>query len=127
MSASPSPEEFLDPYSESVARAFDRVGPAVARITAHHPSGRGGQGSGLVFTPDGYLLTNSHVVSGASKLEASLPDGSHYATSPVGDDPATDTAVLRLSGNGLPHASFGSSAKLRVGQLVIAIGNPLGY
>jgi S1-C subfamily serine protease len=121
-------EEFSDPYSECVGRAFERVGPAVASVTAFGAgSRRRGQGSGVLYTPDGYLLTNSHVVAGAEKLEASLPDGRSFAASLVGDDPATDMAVLRLSGNNLPHASFGSSAKLRVGQLVVAIGNPLGY
>lgn len=121
-------ETTIDPYSEAVSRAFERVGPSVASISVQFArSRRGGQGSGVVYTPDGYLLTNSHVVAGATSLEASLPDGSRYAATLVGDDPATDTAVLRLSGNGLPHAEFGSSSKLRVGQLVVAIGNPLGY
>ena len=123
-----SNDEFLDPYSDCVARAFDRVGPSVASISASYASGRRrGQGSGVVFTPDGYFLTNSHVVTGAEHLEASLPDGNTYSARLVGDDPATDTAVLRLSGDGLAHAGFGSSARLRVGQLVVAIGNPLGY
>jgi len=122
-------DEFLDPYSECIARSVERVGPAVASITAISPKNRrgGGQGSGVLYAPDGYLLTNSHVVAGAEKLEASLPDGRSFAASLVGDDPATDIAVLRLSANSLPHARFGSSAKLRVGQLVVAIGNPLGY
>jgi len=129
MSAIPySTDEPLDPYSESVARAFDRVGPSVANVLAWHSSHRRrGQGSGVVYAPDGYLLTNSHVVAGAERLEASLPDGSTHAASLVGDDPGTDLAVLRLSGSGLPHAGFGSSSRLRVGQLVVAIGNPLGY
>jgi S1-C subfamily serine protease len=118
----------LDPYSRLVSGAFDRVGPAVANIHARPGDGRrGGQGSGVVFTPDGYLLTNSHVVSGAAKLSASLPNGRAYDAALVGDDPETDLAVLRLSGNDFEHAEFGASAALRVGQLVIAIGNPLGY
>jgi len=121
-------DEPLDPYSESVARAFEHVGPSVASVLAWHPSHRRrGQGSGVIYTPDGYLLTNSHVVAGSERLEASLPDGSTHAALLVGDDPGTDLAVLRLSGNGLPHARFGSSSRLRVGQLVVAIGNPLGY
>ncbi len=124
---SPS-EPLLDPYSLSVIQAFERVGPAVASITALAKSRRGGgQGSGVVFTPDGYLLTNAHVVEGADSLRASLSDGRMYHATLVGSDPETDIAVLRLAGNGLPHAEFGSSAQLRVGQLVIAIGNPLGF
>jgi S1-C subfamily serine protease len=120
--------ESLDPYSRLVSGAFDRVGPAVASIQARHGDRRrGGQGSGVVFTPDGYLLTNSHVVSGAPKLSASLPNGREYDAALVGDDPETDLAVLRLSGNDFEHAEFGASSSLRVGQLVIAIGNPLGY
>lgn len=116
----------LDPYSRLVAGAFERVGPATASINARTRRGPG-QGSGVLFTPDGYLLTNSHVVKGAAKLTASLPNGREYDAALVGDDPETDLAVLRLSGNDFEHAVFGSSASLRVGQLVIAIGNPLGY
>lgn len=117
----------LDPYSERVAHAFDTVGPSVVHITAQGPHGRGGSGSGVLFTPDGYLLTNSHVVAGASRLSGSLTDGRRFEAALVGDDPATDLAVLRLAGAGLPHAGFGSSRTLRVGQLVVAIGNPLGF
>ena len=88
---------------------------------------RKGQGSGVIFTPDGYVLTNAHVVAGAAKLRASFTDGQTFDAALVGEDAATDTAVLRLSGNGLPHAELGRSATLRVGQMVVAIGNPLGF
>jgi len=118
----------LDPYSSQVVHAFDRVGPAVVHVVACDKNGRpAGQGSGVIFTPDGYLLTNSHVVANATRLTASLTDGQSLEAGLVGDDPATDTAVLRLSGNGLHHAGLGASASLRVGQLVVAIGNPLGF
>jgi len=118
--------EPLDPYSECVTRAFDQIGPAVASIAAARGRHRG-QGSGVLFTPDGYLLTNSHVVSGAANSEATLTDGRQFRARLVGEDPATDIAVLRLEGSGLPHADLGRSSNLRVGQLVVAIGNPLGY
>jgi S1-C subfamily serine protease len=126
MSIASAAAEPLDPYSECVANAFDRVGPAVASIAAPDGPHRG-QGSGVLFTPDGYLLTNSHVVSGAPHREATLTDGRSFHARLVGEDAATDIAVLRLDGNGLPHAVFGRSSHLRVGQLVVAIGNPLGY
>jgi S1-C subfamily serine protease len=118
----------LDPYSAQVVNAFDRVGPAVVHVTAVSKAGRpAGQGSGVIFTPDGYVLTNSHVVANATRLQASLTDGQSFDAALVGDDPATDIAVLRLSGTGLPHAELGASASLKVGQLVVAIGNPLGF
>jgi S1-C subfamily serine protease len=121
-------DDLLDPYSARVAYAFERVGPAVAHIAAFGPDDRPrGIGSGVVFTPDGYLLTNDHVVAGARRLAVSMPDGSRIAAAPVGHDPATDLAVLRIAAGGLPYAEFGSSARLRVGQLVVAIGNPLGF
>src|SRR5215469_16653453 len=112
-----------DPYSQRVIGAFEAVGPAVAHVEVHNRNGRLGSGSGVVFAPDGYVLTNSHVVKGASRLEAALPDGRLFEAMLVGDDAATDLAVLRLSETGLPHATFGHSATLRVGQMVIAIGN----
>jgi S1-C subfamily serine protease len=120
--------EVLDPYSELVAQAFDRVSPAVASITARAAKGRpSGVGSGVLYTPDGYLLTNSHVAGSARELTATLPDGREVSATLVGDDPETDIAVLRLAGSGFAYASLGTSSALRVGQLVIAIGNPLGY
>jgi len=121
-------DETLDPYSARVAHAFETVGPAVVHIHAQGESpARHGTGSGVLFAPDGYLLTNSHVVSGATKLSAGLTDGRRFDAELVGDDPATDLAVLRLQVGDLPYATFGSSARLRVGQLVVAIGNPLGF
>ncbi len=122
------PLDELDPYSAQVVNAFERVGPAVVHVIAFGPEGKPkGQGSGVVFTPDGYVLTNAHVVAGAMKLRASTMDGQAFDAALVGEDADTDTAVLRLSGNGLPHAELGRSATLRVGQLVAAIGNPLGF
>jgi S1-C subfamily serine protease len=120
-------DEALDPYSARVAHAFETVGPAVVHISAQTKAGAAGTGSGVLFAPDGYVLTNSHVVSGAAKVSASLTDGRQFAAELMGDDPATDLAVLRLAATGLPHAGFGSSGRLRVGQLVVAIGNPLGF
>ena len=121
-------EPELDPYSRLVSQSIERVGPAVVGIEARSASGRARDtGSGVIYTPDGYLLTNSHVAQHADSALVSLSDGRICEAARVGDDPATDLAVLRLSGSGFPHATFGSSAGLRVGQLVIAVGNPLGY
>src|SRR5258707_5273128 len=118
----------VDPYSARFAPAFGGGGPAVAHIAVIDAEGRSrGIGSGVVFAPDGYLLTNNHVVAGAARLVASMPDGHQIEAKPVGYDPATDLAVLRLAAGGLPFAEFGSSARLRVGQIVVAIGNPLGF
>lgn len=124
----PDDSEELDPYSARVANAVDRVAPAVAHIRVsdeqRHP---GGSGSGVVYTPDGYLLTNHHVIADAARVSALLPNGREIDAAIVGSDPATDLAVLQIAASGLPHAEFGSSARLRVGQLVVAIGNPLGF
>lgn len=95
----------LDPYSSQVVNAFDSVGPAVVHVTALTRDGRpAGQGSGVIFTPDGYVLTNSHVVANAARLHAGLTDGQSYDATLIGDDPATDIAVLRLADTALPHA-----------------------
>ena len=125
----------LDAYSRTVIGALERVQQSVAFISvdrgqpgdAAQRGARGGTGSGFLFTPDGYLLTNSHVVHGASALRVTLADGSTYDASIVGDDPSTDLAVVRIgSAEPLPHAELGESSKLRVGQIAIAVGNPLG-
>ncbi len=114
----------LDPYSARVAHAYELVGPAVASVVALRKDGRpGGQGSGVVFTPDGYLLTNSHVAGGAKDFLVTLPNGVKSPARMVGDDPETDLAVLRMSADGLDYAKFGSSSQLRI----VAIGNPFGY
>lgn len=123
--AGASEEELLDAYSRAVVHVVEQVGPAVANIAV---GGRmHGAGSGVVVTPDGYILTNSHVVHGAAQLATSFTDGSQCGASIVGTDPATDIAVIRAHASSLPFATLGDSTRLRVGQLVIAIGNALGY
>ncbi len=118
----------LDPYSTQVVHAFERVGPAVVHIIALDPKNRPtGPGPGVIYTPDGYVLTNSHVVAQAPRLKATLTYGQTLEATQVGDDPATDIAVLRLGGAGLVAAELGQSVSLKVGQLVVAIGNPLGF
>jgi S1-C subfamily serine protease len=121
----------LDAYSASIVRAVERVGPAVAlvsvrkrRDTRGHASGTG---SGFAFTPDGYLLTNSHVVHGASGIRVAFPSGKEFDGDLIGEDPETDVAVVRAGADRLPVAELGRSSSLRVGQIAIAIGNPLGF
>jgi S1-C subfamily serine protease len=121
----PDDSALLDAYSEAVTAAVDAVAPAVVRVEA----GRAG-GSGVVFTPDGFVLTNSHVVDGAAALTVSLPDGRSMRGDLVGRDVDTDLAVLRVddqSGMPLPWATFEDSRTIRVGQIAIAIGNPFGF
>jgi S1-C subfamily serine protease len=120
----------LDAYSRAVIGAAERVGPAVAHLEvkqARRGREQRGSGSGFVFTPDGLILTNSHVVHGVRAVRASFADGSSYDADVIGDDPDTDIAVIRIGASGLPAAALGSSRDLRVGQLAIAIGNPYGF
>jgi S1-C subfamily serine protease len=126
---SPSPPgdaELLDAYSKSVIKAAERIGPAVAHLEVEIGRRRG-TGSGFAFTPDGLLLTNSHVVHGARRIQATFADGTSREADLMGDDPHTDTAVLRFGASNLPAVTLGSSRAVRVGQLAIAIGNPYGF
>src|SRR5262249_33601091 len=125
----PIEDEALDAYSRVVSTVAARVTPSVVKIDNHQPGPRpeGGSGSGFVFTPDGYILTNSHVVEGAARLEVVFHDGRRAAGHLVGDDPATDLAVVRVHESELAAVAFGDSRRLQVGQLVIAIGNPYGW
>ena len=104
------------------------IGPAVISVAVRGPGGRGGgQGSGFLITPDGYALTNSHVVGGSDRLRATTQEGDALDAEVIGDDPATDTALIRLAARDLPYAPLGESAALQAGQLVIALGSPLGF
>lgn len=131
-SAAPTEADALDAYSRTVIDAVRAAAPSVVhlRVSGKGPDGAlvpQGSGSGVIFTPDGFVLTNSHVVHGAASITATLGDGRSVVAWPVGEDPDTDLAVLRLHDSVPGWAPLGSSAALQVGQLVVAIGNPLGF
>ena len=122
----------LDEYSRSVVSAVSRVAPAVVNIEIQQrgkgrPRDVAGSGSGFVIAPDGFILTNSHVVHHPTQIIVNLSDGREYSAQLIGDDPETDLAVIRIDASQLTHVRLADSESLRVGQIAIAIGNPLGF
>jgi S1-C subfamily serine protease len=121
-------DEALDAYSTAVSTAAARLIPSVASLRVERRGGwGGGSGSAVAFTPDGFLVTNAHVVAGADRGTATFVDGDELKFEVVGRDPLSDLAIVRAAGTDLAAAPFGDAARLRVGQLVVAIGNPLGF
>jgi S1-C subfamily serine protease len=123
----PTPDaNLLDAYSQAVSTTVRQAGPAVVHVQARSGKGQGGSGSGFLISPDGFVMTNSHVVHGAEKVRVQAPDGRESRADVIGDDPDTDLAVLRIDLPHLHHLQFAEADKITVGQIAIAIGNPLG-
>lgn len=123
----PSDDEALDAYSTVITSAVETVSPAVVFIEIKKKGRQGGSGSGFLFTPDGYIFTNSHVVHDTSEIHVTYSDGRRMAARLIGEDEHTDLAVIQTSGPNISPAKLGDSQKLRAGQIVIAIGNPYGF
>jgi len=133
-----SDDSLLDAYSQAVVNASEKVSPSVVHLKVFKNQvvkarnrqfnrQNAGSGSGFIISPEGFIVTNSHVVSGSDKIEVNLPDGRTFIAELIGNDPATDLALIRIHADKLPSVKFGNSQTLKVGQLAIAIGNPFGF